>query len=274
MSKSSKALIQIGLALTLAIVAGVVIFRWASNMRQAAPVAATQTRTVSVVVTREPARRGMKLTGEMLDVRMYTADSQPVGSYAKSEELVGRVLNQDMGANEAVTALKLADEAVMGGGVSAMIEPGKRAMAVKGNMVMGLSGFVHPGDRVDVLVSLTEGREEKPVTKMVLEWVKVLATGTQLDTPTEEGVTASVDVYTLELSPQESERLALASTRGTLHFALRNLVDNATVLTHGETPKSALAAFRPKPKPKKRVRGKKQVSVQVISGADATKVKF
>jgi pilus assembly protein CpaB len=271
MSKSSKALIQIGLALTLAIVAGVVIFRWASNMRQAAPVAATQTRTVSVVVTREPARRGMKLTGEMLDVRMYTADSQPVGSYAKSEELVGRVLNQDMGANEAVTALKLADEAVMGGGVSAMIEPGKRAMAVKGNMVMGLSGFVRPGDKVDVIVSMTVGRDEKPVTKLVLEQVKVLATGTQLQPPTEDGMTASVDIYTLELSPAESERLALAASRGTLHFALRNEQDEGGVLTTGSDVRKTLAALRPKPP----VRARKPATrIEVISGASRSTVKF
>ncbi|KAB1441826.1 Flp pilus assembly protein CpaB [Pseudodesulfovibrio senegalensis] len=269
MSRSSRAIIQIGLALVLSLVAATLIFRWMSSR----PVKQAAVPTVPVVVAKMPIKKGSKIPEESLVVRQYAQEAEPAGAVGDFEGLVGRTVAMDVGVNEPVTRSKLVGDKPIGG-ISAMIAPGKRAMAVKGNMVMGLSGFVHPGDRVDVLVSLTEGREEKPVTKMVLEWVKVLATGTQLDTPTEEGVTASVDVYTLELSPQESERLALASTRGTLHFALRNLVDNATVLTHGETPKSALAAFRPKPKPKKRVRGKKQVSVQVISGADATKVKF
>ena len=91
---------------------------------------------------------------------------------------------------------------MLGGGVSAMITPGKRAMAVKGNAVMGLAGFVRPGDRVDVIVSLEVGRRDDPKTKLVLEKVKVLATGTELTPPDEDGMTASVDVYTLELTPR------------------------------------------------------------------------
>lgn len=271
MSKSSKALIQIGLALVLAVVAGAVIFRWTSNMRQAAPAASAQARTVSVVVTRTPAKRGMKLTDKMLEVRGFTADSRPEGSFSKVEELAGRVLSQDVGANEAVTAMKLADASVLGGGVSAMIEPGKRAMAVKGNMVMGLSGFVRPGDKVDVIVAMIVGQEEKPVTKLVLEHVKVLATGTQLQPPTEDGVPASVDVYTLELSPAESERLALAASRGTLHFALRNEQDEAGVLTTGSDIPKTLAALRPKVSAARRPQATR---IEVISGTSRSSVKF
>ncbi len=269
MSRSSRAIIQIGLALVLSLVAAMLIFRWMSGrtVEQAA------VPTVPVVVAKTAITKGSMIQEEALVVRQYAQEAEPAGAVGDFKNLLGRTVAVDVGLNEPVTMAKLVGDKPIGG-ISSMIAPGKRAMAVKGNMVMGLSGFVHPGDRVDVLVSLTEGRSEKPVTKVVLEWVKVLATGTQLDSPTEQGVTASVDVYTLELTPQESERLALAATRGTLHFALRNMTDNATVLTHGETPKSTLSAFRPKPKPKKRVRGKKEVSVQVITGADTTKVKF
>lgn len=270
MSKSKRALIQLMLALVLAVAAGVVIFRWTSGVRTA-PVPAAQVSTVAVVVAKEPARRGMKLTEEMLEVRKYTEDSRPSGSFGKVEELAGRVLNQDVGANEAITGLKLADESVMGGGVSAMIEPGKRAMAVKGNVVMGLSGFVRPGDRVDVIVSMTTGQNEKPVTKLVLERVKVLATGTQLQPPTEDGMTASVDVYTLELSPEESERLALAASRGTLHFALRNEQDEESVLTMGSDVPRTLAALRPK-MPARNARP--VTRIEVISGTARSTVKF
>ncbi|WP_319581737.1 Flp pilus assembly protein CpaB [uncultured Pseudodesulfovibrio sp.] len=271
MSKSKKALIQLGLALILALVAGAVIFRWTNNMKRPAPVAAVKTSTVPVVVAKAAAKRGMKLTGEMLEVRNFTADSRPEGSHAQIQELAGRVLNQDVGPNEAVTDRKLADASVMGGGVSAMIEPGKRAMAVKGNMVMGLSGFVRPGDKVDVIVAMTVGSDEKPVTKLVLEQVKVLATGTQLQPPTEDGMTASVDVYTLELSPAESERLALAASRGTLHFALRNEQDEAAVLTSGSDIPKTLAALRPKLPPRS---VRQATRIEVLSGASRSTVKF
>lgn len=271
MSKSTRALLQIGIALMLAMAAGVLIFMWTSQLttQQAA---APKPTTVPVVVTKTELKRGAKLTEEMLQVRNFTPDSKPSGSFGSIKDVAGRVLSINLAGNEAVTSGKLADPSVMGGGVSALIEPGKRAMSVKGNEVMGLSGFVRPGDRVDVIVSLTEGKDEEPVTKLVLERVKVLATGTDLSAPDEEGKTASVDVYTLELTPAESERLALAATQGTLNFALRNEQDEAKVLTTGVTVPKALAALRPKPKPRKVRRNK--VKVEVITGGDAKTLKF
>ncbi|BCS89619.1 Flp pilus assembly protein CpaB [Pseudodesulfovibrio sediminis] len=272
MSKSKRALIQITLSLILAVVAGVLIFKWTSGVSTKAPVAQVA-KTVPVVVAKADMTRGIKLTSDMVEVREFTADSRPTGAFAKLEDLEGRVLNQAVGVNEAVTAMKLADESVIGGGVSALIEPGKRAMAVKGNEVMGLSGFVRPGDRVDVIVTLTVGKDDDPVTKLVLERVKVIATGTQLTPPNEEGKTASVDVYTLELTPPQSERLALAATQGTLHFALRNEQDEENILTTGSTIPKTLAALRPMSNVV-HVKRKPAEQVEVITGTARHSVKF
>jgi len=269
MSKSNKALIQIGLALVLAIVAGIMIFRWTSTMNKAVPTAVND--TVPVVVAKADLGRGIKLSGEMLEVRMFTKDSRPSGAFSELKQIEGRVLNQPVGMGDVLTPLKLADKSVMGGGVSALITPGKRAMAVKGNSVMGLSGFVRPGDSVDVIVSMTVGREEKPVTKLVLERVKVIATGTELAPPNEDGRTASVDVYTLELTPTESERLALASTQGTLHFALRNEQDESEVRTNGATVPQTLAALRPYHQVRQT---RRSVNIEIITGTNRSSVKF
>ena len=271
MSKSSRAVLQISVALVLALAAGVVMFRWTSSVSRNRPAAQVAAKTSPVVVAKVDIDRGTKLTPEMLQVRTFTNDSKPAGAFPDVRGVEGRVLNVAVGANEAVTAMKLADKSILGGGVSALIEPGKRAMAVKGNAVMGLAGFVRPGDRVDVLASMTVGRNDNPVAKLVLERVKVIATGTEL-APNGEGKTAPVDVYTLELTPDESERLALAATQGTLHFALRNELDTETVLTHGATVPSALAAYKPKPKPKKRAAP--PVMVEVITGGNSRKMKF
>lgn len=273
MSRSARALIQIGIALILALGTGVLIFMWTSTVARQ-PAAAPKAVTVPVVVARADLRPGVRLTADMLDTRGFTPDSMPAGAFGSAEELAGRVLGTAVGVNEAVTAAKLVDASATGGGVSALIEPGKRAMSVKGNAVMGLAGFVRPGDRVDVIVSLVQGRgnREEPVTKLVLERVKVLATGTQLQPPDADGAVASVDVYTLELSPVESERLALAATQGTLNFALRNAADSDKVLTSGVTVPSALAALRPAPKPAPMRRN--QVAVEVITGGETRTLKF
>ncbi|QJB55235.1 Flp pilus assembly protein CpaB [Pseudodesulfovibrio sp. zrk46] len=274
MSKSTRALIQIALALMLAMAAGVLIFMWTSKVTKQPTQIAAKVETVNVVVAKVVLRRGVKLTPEMLDIKGFTPDSRPGGAFGSVEEVVGRVLNMDVGINDAVTASKLADPSVMGGGVSALIEPGKRAMSVKGNEVMGLAGFVRPGDRVDVIVSMTMGQYDNPVTKLVLERVKVLATGTELSPPDAEGKTASVDVYTLELTPKESERLALAATHGTLNFALRNEQDDAKVLTTGATKKKTIAALRPKAKPRPKQLKRNIVKVEVITGGDSKTLKF
>ena len=271
MSKSTRALIQIGISLLLAGVAGVLMFMWSSGASKR--VEPQKANTVPVVVAKVDMKRGVKLTEEMVELRNYTKDSRPSGAFSDPAKLVDRVLNVPVGRNEAVTATKLADESVFGGGVSSLIEPGKRAMAVKGNAVMGLSGFVRPGDRVDVIVSLTVGKDDDPVTKLVLERVKVIATGTQLSPPNEEGKTASVDVYTLELTPPQSERLALAATRGTLHFALRNELDKESILTTGSDIPRTLAALRPKPKPRK-VSRRAVTRVEIITGGTRKSVKF
>nr|WP_321512875.1 Flp pilus assembly protein CpaB [uncultured Pseudodesulfovibrio sp.] len=272
MNKSKRSLIQIVLSLVLAVIAGVLIFNWSSkvtNTKQSTRVA----DTVPVVVAKVDMKRGSKLTEEMVEVRKFTADSRPPGAFSDPENIFGRVLSQSVGANEAVTATRLADESIIGGGVSALIEPGKRAMAVKGNAVMGLSGFVRPGDRVDVIVTLVVGKEDKPVTKLVLEQIKVIATGTQLSPPDEEGKTASVDVYTLELTPAQSESLALASTQGTLHFALRNEQDEESIRTTGSDVRKTLAALRPA-RSVRQGKSKKSEQVEIITGGMRSSVKF
>jgi len=272
MSKSKRALLQISLSLILAIVAGVLIFQWSSNVTRKG--AGEQVADmVPVVVAKVDIKRGLKLTEEMMEVRKYTKDSRPSGAFSDPGQLLGRVVNQSVGANEAVTTMRLADDSVMGGGVSALIEPGKRAMAVKGNEVMGLSGFVRPGDKVDVIVTLVVGRDEVPMTKLVLERIKVLATGTQLTPPDEEGKTASVDVYTLELTPPQSERLALASTQGTLNFALRNEQDEKEIRTRGSDIPRTLAALRPATHTRRSKKSKAE-KVEVITGGMRSSVKF
>jgi pilus assembly protein CpaB len=158
------------------------------------------------------------------------------------------------------------------------VKPGKRALAVKGDKVIGISGFIKPGNRVDVLVTLKDPRTDEEMNKLVLQDILVLATGTEVakEGRGEKG-TAPVDVYTLEVTPEEGEKLALAATEGKLQFALRNTTDGEKVYTKGASIPDALSSYNfSKPTAAKKS-GKAPVSattVQTIKGTQSGSVSF
>ena len=137
---------------------------------------------------------------------------------------------------------KLAPASITAGGIAAVVKTGKRAIAVKGDKVIGLAGLINAGNVVDVLVSIEDPRDKKKVTKLVLENILVLATGSQVE-KNEKGEPSPVDVFTLEVSPEEGEKLALSSTEGKLQLALRNSMDTEIVLTGGATIPDTLESY-------------------------------
>jgi len=111
------------------------------------------------------------------------------------------------------------------GGVSAVIKPGMRAVAVKGDKVIGISGFIQPNNRVDILVTLKDPATKNEITKMVLSNVLVLATGTEIEQKA-DGKPRPVDVYTLEVDPEQAERLGLAAAEGHNHSRISDDIGN------------------------------------------------
>ena len=266
MNGSLKSMVQLGLALLLALCAGVLVFQWLQAKSTAGRGLAVKTAPL-VVAARELAA-GVKLAPDMLRIQNYPEAMMPAQRYATVQEVEGRILASGMSANEPLTPSRLAGEAAAGG-ISAVITHGKRAMAVKGNKVMGLAGLIRPGNMVDVLVTLAQGDDaSKTMTKVVLENVPVLAAGSQMTTEADDSA-QQADIYTLELTPQESEKVALASTQGTLHFALRNASDTETVLTEGANARTALASYRTQ-----RVARGPAATVEIITGSKRSQVTF
>ncbi|HEX5707553.1 MAG TPA: Flp pilus assembly protein CpaB, partial [Pyrinomonadaceae bacterium] len=141
----------------------------------------------------------------------------------------------NMAAREPVTEFKLAAEGSEAG-LSAVIPEGYRAMAVKVDDVMGVSGFLKPGAMVDVLTVIeqpNEGTKKDPISKIVLQNVKVLASGLDMDKPKNEREAVSVRVVTLQVTPEQAEKLALASTAGKLRLVMRNSIDQGDEQTKG-----------------------------------------
>lgn len=275
MSKTTRSILQMTLALVLALAAGLLVFRWLAARTPAAPAPQVAVQTVQIVVAAADLNKGVKLEPSMLRMVPFVAGSEPPQSFHEIQAISGRVLSMPVGKGEALTGLRLAAEDVKLGGISALVAPGKRAMAVKGNKVMGLAGFIRPGNRVDVLVTLPVGEREQKITKLVLEKMPVLATGTELEPAGDGEKPSSVDVYTLEVTPEESEKLALAATEGTLNFALRNEADQESVLTEGADTAATLASLRPaKAKLAPNGKPRAEVEVEVIRGVERDRLRF
>lgn len=269
MNGSLKSFAQLGLAVLLALSAGILVYQTMQSKAGAGRGPAV--KTVSLVVAARDLPAGTKLAPDMLRTQNYPETMAPAQRYATAVEVQSRILASGMSANEPLTPSRLAGEAAAGG-ISAVITPGKRAMAVKGNKVMGLAGLIRPGNMVDVLVTLpVDGKAERTMTKVVLENVPVLTAGSQMSTDKDEGGPAA-EIYTLELTPQESEKVALASTQGSLHFALRNTSDTETVLTEGADSRATLASYRVQ----RAVRSSRGAAntVEIITGSKRSQVTF
>lgn len=243
-----KAVVPFLLAIVVALGATVMIYRWLQSRASGpAPVVVTEPEAKDkVAIAAIDLAWGTKLTPEMIKLVSYPSQALPVGHFADVKSLEGRVLVAPLKQNESIIESKLAPTSVTTGGVAAVVTEGMRAIAVAGDKVLGLAGFIQPGNHVDVLVTIKNPSNEKEhVTKVVLENIKVLATGTQVQNAA-DGKPAPVDVFTLEVTPEDGERLSLAANQGKLHFALRNVVDKQVVYTMGVNTAEALDAYRPR----------------------------
>ena len=266
-----RVIFSIALALVVALTASFFLYKWLQA--QKAPkkvVKVVEQEAVSIVVVAVDLPWGTKLEAEMIKSAPYFEESLPPGNFSDPDAVTGRVLIASMKQNEPILESKLAPTSVTTGGVSAVIKPGKRALAVKGDKVLGISGFINPGNRVDILVTMTDKKRKRETTKIVLENIHVLATGKEIQR-NDKGDPSPVDVYTVEVTPEEGEKLTLAASKGKLQFALRNVTDTEVVLTKGATVDKTLSSFRPPVPPKVR---RSRAKVQVIKGSKAKKISF
>jgi pilus assembly protein CpaB len=294
-----KALVPIALSLIIAIAGTVFLYKWIERQRGPKEIVQVEKMDAApIVVSAGNLLWGTKLKPEMIKMAPYLKESLPVGYFSSSIDLKDRVIIASLKLNEPITESKLAPTSVKTGGVSAVLKPGMRAIAVKGDKIIGISGFINPGNRVDVIVTVEEPKTKKIKSKIFLENTAVLATGTQIER-NEKGEPMPVDVYTLEVTPVQAEKVALAASEGRLQFALRGVTDSEDLRTKGVTVPELLAyqkwSDQQKIAPKNPVDSNKNVSrkrvnrnsvkkkrwvprgsvtVEIIKGTKITKKKF
>lgn len=196
----------------------------------------------SIVVAANDIPIGSAISEVQLKVTLWPKDSIPPGSSSDPKFLVGRVAIRPISKGDAVTEQKLKPKAGgQGAGFMTYIIPlGHRAVTVAVNEVAGVAGFITPNDRVDVvLTTAVPGQDKEKISKIILQNVPVLATGQITDQ--KEGKPVVVPTVTLDLTPDDSEKLVLGGSRGSLQLLLRNIADSGPTDARGATIAKVLA---------------------------------
>ena len=194
---------------------------------------------------------GTKIISEQVMVVQFPKESTPDGAFESPDKLVGRVAVTNIAPREPITEARLAPEGTAGG-LSAVIPEGYRAMTVKVDDVVGISGFIMPGTLVDVVVVIDPAEKagmQDPISKIVLQNIKVLANGQNIDKPEDQREANSVKAVTLLVTPEQAEKLALAASEGHLQLVMRNSVDQGDEQTTGINKRGLLGGDRATPVP-------------------------
>jgi len=190
------------------------------------PVVAGTRSLAAVVVADSDLAVGSRIAPGDLRVAEYPVADLPDGTFQGMGEVIGRGVIMPIRKNELVLASKLAS-AKAGAGLPSLIPNGKRALSVQVNEVISVAGFVAPGTHVDVLLTgrpMTQGAQDA-MTTTVLENVEVLAAGQEMQQSPEGGKPRPVTVITLLVTPEEAQKLTLASSEGRIQLSLRNPLD-------------------------------------------------
>lgn len=232
--KQRRLAIMLALALTSGLLAGYLALTFLSR-QGARPAAAAEAPRGKVVVAAKDMPLGTVLRAEDVRVIDWPDKAVPAGFAAVPSEVVGRGLITAVAANEPLLSSKLASKEA-GGGLPIVIPEGMRGVSVKVNEVIGVAGFIQAQRSVDVLVTISppeeEGELKTPITKVILQNVRVLAVGQTIQ-PDAEGKPQTVAVITLLVTPEDAEKLTLAASEGRIQLALRNTLDLGEVETRG-----------------------------------------
>ena len=212
---------------------------------------ANSTNMTKIAVAKVDIPVGTKIIQEQIEEVEFPANSIPNGAFESAQKLVGRVAVVQIAAREAVTDSKLAPEGTSGG-LTAIIPEGYRAMTVKVDDASGVSGFLQPGAIVDVVVVIDPKENsinQDPISKVVLQNVRVLANAQNMDKPKDEREATSVKAVTLQVTPEQAEKLALAANEGKLQLIMRNSIDQGDTQTTGINKRSLLTGERANPLP-------------------------
>jgi pilus assembly protein CpaB len=244
--RNKRFFVVLGGALLFGLLAAVSVSRYLSNAQ------AFSKEMGRVAVAKVAIPLGTKILPEHVTMVQFSKESMPDGTFDNAEKLTGRVAVVNLAPRDPITDSRLAPEGTAGG-LSAVIPEGYRAMTVKVDDVVGISGFIMPGTLVDIVVVIIPGdsgvQGQDPISKIVLQNIKVLANGQNIDKPESEREANSVKAVTLLVTPEQAEKLALAASEGKLQLVMRNSIDQGDEHTNGINKRGLLGGDHAMPAP-------------------------
>ena len=228
--RKSRPWFMLLLALTSGVVAALLALRYLRE--RTTPLMAAEPKRVNIVLSARSLPVGAVVTERDVKLMAWPGEALPSGYIRSVKDAVGRGVITPVAENEPLLAAKMSTKDA-GGGLPIIIRDGMRAVSVRVDEVIGVAGFVLPGTRVDVMLTLDKGpNRTQAITKTLLQNVQTLAAG-QSVTRDKEGKPQTVTVITVLVSPDDAELLALAAKEGRLQLALRNTLDTLAVSTSG-----------------------------------------
>jgi len=241
MNRSNRTLLVLVLSVVVAGLATSFVYRAVQRI----PVREVEVKNYHVAVAAKSLPIGTMLTPSDVKLVPWPSSSPVAGAYTKVEEVANRGLIVPVMENEPLTASKLASPEA-GAGLPPTIPTGMRAISVKVNEVIGVAGFVVPGTRVDLVVTLS--KRDDGLSRVVVTNVQVLTAGTRYDQEqAKDGKPVPSTVVTLLVTPEDAERIALASAEGSIMLTLRNPLDTESTITKGTRMASLMGAPDPPP---------------------------
>jgi pilus assembly protein CpaB len=196
-------------------------------------------KETKVIIANTDIPLGTKINAEQIREVSYPKELVPEGATRRKDEVVDRVTMANITAKTVVMGSQLAGPGAQPG-LSGIITEGMRSVSVRVDEASGVAGFIAPGTYVDVIAIMNPQLEgAKPVSKVILQKVRVLAGGQQMETK-KDGKPALVNTVTLELTPPQSEKVKLAEAEGRLQLSIRNTTDQEMPKTPGATKRDVL----------------------------------
>jgi pilus assembly protein CpaB len=273
---------RLKIALVVAVFFGLIaaygIYNFLRQQRETAEALRQETQNIVVAATDIPA--GTTINDEMIKKGTVKAvqwpkASMPTGSFSSPEQVIGKTNRVKIMANDPITEARLAGE---GAGLTTRLEAGKRAMALRVDEIIGVSGFIVPDDRVDVIVTTTppgSQNQDDKLSKIVLQNKRVLSVAQNIEQ--KDGKPQVARSITVEVTPEESEKLSLASQEGQIVLALRGTGDDTDAKTAGSNKRDLLAVAAPVRKGGSRpvvAQAPEKYRVEVLHGSDRKVVEF
>ena len=260
-----RGLLLVTVSLVLGILAAMMANSWLTN--RLLPNAEAKELTRPVVASALAIPYGTKVESRHLKVLQLPPEAVPENGFTDLDDIIGQVARTPIERGEILLTSKFAEHSA-GSTLAALIDPSMRAVTVRVNDVVGVAGFLLPGNRVDVLSTVLNQKTRKAKTETVLHNIKVLAV--DQTTATERNDPVIVRAVTLEMTPDQSLELVKAKEEGQIQLTLRNPLDNKTV---AQAPPPPVVKKEAPKKTVKRTYRPRTTTIQVIRGTKVDKTK-